>query len=162
MEQETKQLVEVQPIEWESDNFETHRRGWSWYLIAVAILLLVLIYTIYSGRWLLAGVVVMVGVVLFLSGRMSPEKVSCRIDDQGITIGNRTYLYDQIKTFWISKTAGTAKLNMISTQRFMPVISLLIKAGSEEMIRSAFGGRVPESKNQQEDVIDRINRFLRI
>jgi hypothetical protein len=162
MEPETRQPDEIQPIEWESDSFETHRRGWSWYLVVAIVLLLVLIYTIYFGRWLLAAVVVMVGVALYLSGRMSPEKVSCRIDNQGVTIGNRTFSYDQIKNFWVSKTAGTSKLNLISTQRFMPVISVLVKSESEGMIRTVLSSRLPESKNQQEDIIDRINRFLRI
>ncbi|MBN2585053.1 hypothetical protein JXA59_00155 [Patescibacteria group bacterium] len=161
-EQEVKKPVQIEPIEWESANFETHRRGWSWYLIVAIVLLLVLIYTIYIGRWLLVGVVVMVGVALYLSGRMSPEKVSCRIDNDGMTIGNRTFVYDQLKTFWISKSKEATKLNIISIQRFMPVISLGITDELGERIRGALGNRLPESKNQQEDLIDRINRFLKI
>jgi len=160
--QEIKKSVEVEPIEWETESFETHRRGWSWYLIAAAVLVLVLIYTIYTGRWLLSGVVFMVGVALYLSGRMSPEKVGCRIDSQGVTIGKRALAYDQLKTFWISQSDGAIKLNLISTQRFMPVISLVILPELIEQVRGALGNQIPESKNQQEDLIDRINRFLKI
>ena len=161
-EQEIKQPAEIRPIEWEAESFEVHRRGWSWYLIAAIILLLVLVYAIYVGRWLLGGVTVMVGVVLYLSGRMSPEKVSCRIDGQGIVVGHQTFAYDQLKTFWISTTPTTIKLNLISVGRFTPVISLLLKAGMEEEVRGTLGNRLPESKNRQDDWVDRINRFLRI
>lgn len=160
--QEVKQPVTIDPIEWETESFETHRRGWSWYLIAVVVLLLVLVYTIYTGRWLLSGVVLMVGVALYLSGRMSPEKINCRIDSQGVTIGNRVFAYDQLKTFWVSRLDQSIKLNIISTQRLMPVISLSITAELGEKIRLSLGKLLPESKNQREDLIDKINRFLKI
>ena len=162
MEEGVKKSIEIEPIEWEAESFETHRRGWSWYLIMVAALLLVLVFAIYTHRWLLSGVVVMVGVALYLSGRMSPEKVNCRIDNQGLAIGGKLFLYDQMKSFWISQAAGVAKLNVISVQRFMPVTSLMLPAGIEEKIRKVLGSKLPESTNQKEDWIDRINRILRI
>jgi len=88
--------------------------------------------------------------------------VGCRIDSQGVTIGKRALAYDQLKTFWISQSDGAIKLNLISTQRFMPVISLVILPELIEQVRGALGNQIPESKNQQEDLIDRINRFLKI
>ncbi|MFA5270046.1 MAG: hypothetical protein WC400_00255 [Patescibacteria group bacterium] len=162
MEEEVKKPIEIEPIEWEAESFEIHRRGLSWYLIMAAVLVLVLIFAIYTHRWLLSGVVIMVGVALYLSGRMSPEKVNCRIDGQGLTISDKMFTYGQIKSFWISQTAGVAKLNVISTQRFMPVTSLMLPQGLEEKVRKALSSRLPESPNQKEDWIDRINRILRI
>jgi len=160
--EEVKQPVEINPIEWETESFESHHRDWRWYLVAAVLLLLVLAYAIYSHRWLLSAVVVMVGVALYLSGRMSPEKISCRIDNQGVKVGDKLFTYDQIKSFWISKTVDTIKLNLISVQRFMPVISLLLLSGMEEAVRAALGSRLPESSNRKDDWIDRIGRILRI
>jgi len=165
MEQEqsqTAQTKNIQPIEWETESFETHQRGWSWYVVVIIILLAVLAYTIYLRRWVLAGVTVMVGVVLYLSGRLRSEKIKCRIDSQGIAVGEKVFPYEQLKTFWISQSAGQLKLNLITTFRFMPVISVMITAELMDRLRQTLGGKLPEAPNRGEDWIDRINRWLKI
>jgi hypothetical protein len=162
MEEEVKKPVEIEPIEWETESFETHQRGWSWYVLVIVILLAALAYTIYLHRWVLTGVTVMVGVVLYLSGRLRSERIKCRIDGQGIAVGERVFPYEQLKTFWISQSASQLKLNLITTFRFMPVISVMITAELMDRLRQTLGGKLPEAPNRGEDWIDRINRWLKI
>jgi hypothetical protein len=162
MEQEVKQPTNIQPVEWEADSFEMHRRSMGWYVLVSAILLLILATTIYFRNWMLGGVVLMVGIVWYLSGRLRSVKVNYLIDDGGLTVGSKLLTYEQLKTFWISKTTDQIKLNIISTFRFMPVISILVTSDLVEPIRKALLVKIPESENRGDDWIDRINRFLKV
>jgi len=151
------------PITWEANEFESHARGMGWYVLVSAVLVLFLAYTLYTHRWILSAVVVMVGVVLFLSGRLQPRRVAYQIDQAGFTMGEQTLTYEQLKTFWFSRPRrASATLNLISTMRVMPVISVKIPMDMVGKAKVVLGQHLPESSNQGEDWIDRLNRWLKV
>ena len=162
MEQEIRQPIGTNPIEWEAEEFETHARDAKWYIIVSCILLLILAYTIWISHWILSAVVVMVGIVLYLSGRLKPRIIKYIIDNQEVKVGDKVFKYNELKTFWFSKADGVTKLNLISTFRLMPVISIRIQGDMKEKIKDVLGKFLPEAQNRGEDWIDRINRFLKI
>lgn len=154
--------IKTSKIEWEAEEFDSYDRDARWYLGAGIVLMLALVYTIYIKQWILTAVALMVGVVLFLSGRIKSQKRRCVIDNNGIEIGDKQFNYDKLKTFWFSKSNGVIKLNLITVFRLMPVISIHITRELESKIREVLVNFLPESKNQKEDWIDRINKILRV
>ncbi|OGB74283.1 hypothetical protein A2V68_00785 [candidate division Kazan bacterium RBG_13_50_9] len=155
-------MPDVSPIEWEAAEFETHQRGAIWYVAAAIILILALVLTLYLRHWILSAVVVMVGVILYLSSSIRPRKLRYRIDASGIAVGGKAFGFDQLKAFWFVETPTGTTLNLISTLRLMPVISIRIEGTTKEKIRAVLAQVLPESRNKGEDWIDRINRLLRV
>ena len=149
-------------VEWETEEFDKHERSTVWYLGFGTILLLALAYTVYIGQWLLSALIVMVGVSIYLSGRIKPNKIKCLINERGVSIGDKQFGYDQLKTFWFSKTEEGIKLNLITIFRLMPVVSIKITNELEPKIREALMSVIPESKNKKEDWIDRAGRILKV
>ncbi len=162
MNQNNLQSDKIEPIQWEAEEFETHARDTKWYIIVSCILLLALAYTIWISHWVLSAVVVMVGVVLYLSGRLKPRIIKYMIDSQGVKVGDRVFKYNKLKTFWFSDSDRITRLNLISIFRLMPVISIWIKAEMKDKIRTALSQVLPESQNKGEDWIDKINKFLKV
>ena len=162
MNQNNLQSDKIEPIQWEAEEFETHTRDTKWYIIVSCILLLALAYTIWISHWVLSAVVVMVGVVLYLSGRLKPRIIKYMIDSQGVKVGDRIFQYNELKTFWFSTSHKITKLNLISIFKLMPVISISIQGDMKEKIKNILSQFLPESQNRGEDWIDRINRFLKI
>lgn len=163
MDQENLQSGKIKDISWEAKEFDVHKRDAKWYVVMVAVLLLVIIYTIYIKQWLLTGVVVMIGVVLYLSGTMKPKRIKYVVSSAGILIGDKLFEYSSgLKTFWFSDTDGEIKLNLISTIKLMQVISIKVPSGKKDEIRNVLLKFLPESDNKGEDWIDKINRFIKI
>ena len=153
---------QIEPLVWQAEEFETHRRGWAWYLVTILVLALLITYTVYTRQWLLTGVVVAVGIILYLSNRMKPRLMDYRVDSGGLSIGAKTFAFDQLKSFWLHIRDGQTYLNVISTQRLMPVITIKVTGVDINKIREALSKHIPESANQGEDWVDKINRFLKV
>ena len=153
---------EVQPLSWEASEFEVYHRDWKWYTVFVLVAGSILAYSIYTQQWLLAGVTVAVGVLLLVSGRLRPRQMSYRIDGQGIYINGKLFSFEQLKSFWLHDQDGKSYLNVISAFRLMPTITIQINAVDKETIKSILGKFLPESGRQNEDWIDKMNRFLRV
>lgn len=154
--------IKIESVRWGTKEFDKHSRGVGWYLGIGAILLLILAYTIYSKNWLLGVLVIMIGVSLYFSGRMDPKNIECVIDESGVKIKDKQFEYNQLKTFWFSRTEENIKLNFITIFRFLPVISVNITNELEPKIRKALTQVIPESENKKEDWIDRIGRILKV
>ncbi|MBU1083140.1 hypothetical protein KKE14_01750 [Patescibacteria group bacterium] len=160
---ENEQTEQISSVEWEAEEFETHPRDLNWYVVRGGLLLPVVVYFIYIKNWILLATALMLGVVLFLTGKLKSKILRCKVDGSGVTINDKALSYDQLKTFWFSNIKGAIKLHLISTFKLMTVISLNISnIESENKIRSILSQFLPESKNKGEDLVDKVNRFLKL
>ncbi|MFH0912289.1 MAG: hypothetical protein V1807_01375 [Patescibacteria group bacterium] len=151
-----------EPIVWQAEEFEVHRRDWRWYTILIAAFLVVGGYSWYARQWILLAMAVVVAGLLLISGRLKPRRMQYRLDSAGLHINERTLTFEQLKGFWFHNKSGKNYLNVISTFRLMPVITILINAQDLSSLRQALSQFVPEVNRQDEDWIDRINRFLKV
>jgi len=163
MNQDNLQSEKIETISWEAREFDIYKRDAKWYVIVIAILLLVIMYTIYVKYWMLTGVTVMVGVVLYLSGTLKPKLIKYMVNNTGIFVGDKLFTYNSnLKIFWFSNVNRVIKLNLISTIKLMPVISIKIPSDKKDKIRNVLLKFLPESDNEGEDWIDKINRFIKV
>lgn len=163
MNQDNLQSEKIETISWEAREFDIYKRDAKWYVIVITILLLVIMYTIYVKYWMLTGVTVMVGVVLYLSGTLKPKLIKYIVNNTGISIGDKLFTYNSdLKIFWFSNVNRVIKLNLISTIKLMPVISIKVSSDKKDKIRNVLLKFLPESDNEGEDWIDKINRFIKV
>ncbi len=150
------------PIEWESVEFEVYRKDWRWYSVAAVIVVLLLAYVVYAKQWLFGIVVLVLMATIFIVGRVKPKSLHCRIDVTGITINDRTFPYDQLKMFWFHQVEDKFYLNLLSTSRTIPTISLAIPQDYQTKLRTTLSRFLPESDTRKNDFIDRLGRILKI
>ena len=163
MNQNNLQSEKIETISWEAREFDIYKRDAKWYVIVITILLLVIMYTIYVKYWMLTGVTVMVGVVLYLSGTLKPKLIKYMVNNTGIFIDDKLFTYNSdLKIFWFSNVDRVIKLNLISTIKLMPVISIKVPSDKKDKIRNVLLKFLPESDNEGEDWIDKINRFIKV
>lgn len=163
MNQNNLQSDNTKIISWEAQEFDVYKRDAKWYVIAITVLVLAIGYTIYIQYWILTAVAVMVGVVLYLSGTLKPKQIKYKIDNTGVSIGEKLFTYDAgLKTFWFSDVDGDIKLNLISTIKLMTVITIKVPIDKKEEIRKVLLEFLPESDNKGEDWIDKINRIIKV
>jgi hypothetical protein len=91
----------METISWEVPEYETHERTRSWYYIAAAIGVLLLVYSVITSNVLFAGIIIIGSVVIILTDGKVPQKVRITLTDEGVEVGRNFYDYDEIKDFSI-------------------------------------------------------------
>ena len=92
---------ELETINWEVPEYETHERTRNWYMIAAIIGVLLLVYCVITSNFLFAGIVLIGAMIIILTDGKEPAKVQIRLTDGGIEVGHKIYDYDEIKDFSI-------------------------------------------------------------
>ncbi len=84
---------------WEVEEYERHERSKFWYIAAIAIALILLLFAFFTANILFAVIIVITSLVIILHDGQEPQKVQVSITDEGIVVGKKFYDYDEIKNF---------------------------------------------------------------
>lgn len=100
---ENKQETQEEEIfaSWKVPEYDSHQRGFRWYLIAISLALALLIFSIFTGNFLLPVIIIIVAFIFIMQHGQEPEKVIISLGNEGITIGQKFYDYDEFKHFAI-------------------------------------------------------------
>ncbi|TSC93446.1 MAG: Uncharacterized protein Athens101428_683 [Candidatus Berkelbacteria bacterium Athens1014_28] len=98
---------------------------------------------------------------LISQSRTSGKKKSYAIYDQGITIDDRVYGFDQLKSFWIFDSQGRAIVRFEQLSRLALPIEMPIDLENPEQVRLFLSKHLPEAEDRGEDVADKINRWIK-
>ena len=88
-------------ISWEIPEYQQHERNKLWYISAVIIGLLLLLYATYAKNFLFAVIIIVVALIIILHDSNEPDSVKIEITDEGMIIGRKFYDYDEFKNFSI-------------------------------------------------------------
>jgi len=88
-------------ISWEVREYEKHNRARAWYVIAILIVFLLLLYSFFTSNFLFAFIIVLASLVFIMHEGQAPGNVKISLTDEGVIIGRKFYDYDEIKNFTI-------------------------------------------------------------
>jgi len=113
---------------WKVDEFEKHVRSKTWYISAISIALIMMLFSFMTANFLFAVIVVISSLVIILHEGRIPDKVTIVITKEGVLIGKRFYDYDDLKNFAIvyKPRMGTKNLyfefkNMVRQRLSIPL-----------------------------------------
>ena len=148
-------------LSWEAPDFEDHERNASWYVAAGAFALALFAYSIYTSDWFFAVVVVALVIVTFKYLKISPKTNTYGISRVGIQVNEKLYSYDQLHSFWIVYQPPTKVLNVLTTRRYMPQLSMQLVDQDPVMIKKILKKFMPEQEKRGENPIDKVTRMLK-
>lgn len=85
---------------WKFPEFPKYHRDKSWYVWAVVVIVLLLLFSIFSGN-LLFGLIVIMSALIILMFQRSDDEVEFKITEDGISINQKFYNYQDIQNFFI-------------------------------------------------------------
>ncbi len=88
-------------IAWEVPEYETHERSRNWYVGAIAVAALLLVFAALTKNFLFAGIIIIAALVIILTDGKEPAKVRVSLTDEGVEVGRKFFDYDEIKDFSI-------------------------------------------------------------
>lgn len=113
-------------LEWESPLRPFKRRDTKYFLNLVLIILVLAVILVFVQEFLLIGVLLALLFVSYVLGTVEPEKLAHKITNQGITTGNRSYLWSELEDFWYVEKYGSDILNVSTKVRFPARLMILV------------------------------------
>ena len=158
---DTNQIGAVR-YEWMAPEFARTERAPLWYIVVGVAWLGGMIYTGLTSQWVGLGVVAMVGLVLYLSGRMLPRTFAHQLTDKGVVVAGQFHAYGQLRSFWIAQGGQGPALNLSSAKKLSFLLTLQLGTADIEKVRTVLLEFLPEEAGRGEDVVDKIGRFFKL
>lgn len=148
-------------LSWSSHLAQDFHRSSRWYMIAGALVGMLVIYSLFTGQWTFAAALtVFAGVYYYISVQETPT-IQVKVSDIGIKVGSRVYPYTDLKTFWIEYNPPYFQnLHLISKNRFKPEISVQIHQINITELRTLLTRYLPEWTEKQSSLTDNITQSL--
>ncbi len=151
-------------IGWEVDEYDRHERGLRWYILATIIGVALIVYAIMTSNFLFAVIILMIGVIIFLSSIREPHRIQVQITDNGIVIGQTFHPYKTIKDFAIVYDPPEVKvlyLDFFSVWR--PLMSIPLEDTDPNTVRDALLPYCIENlERTEESLTDLVSRLYKL
>jgi len=146
--------VKKNQIEWTAPEFEKKEKNQLWILILGLIVLIVIIYSIFTKNYSFAIVLLLACACLYIYDKKEPKEFNFSLSHRGISIENKNYPYNELKSFWIFYEPPRLKqLTLISKKTFNPRIQIPLDNQDPNKIRSLLLKYLPEIE-EEESLID--------
>lgn len=100
-------------IQWQVPEYQKHKRGRNWYVLATIFVLFALFFSFFNisswqlvflgakSNFLFAIIILMSVAIMIIHDSQEPRMVNVKLGPDGIQIGNRFYDYDEITRFCV-------------------------------------------------------------
>lgn len=160
--EDTYQFETPDTISWTASEYIAHQKESGWYLAlaGATVLLAAFVYFITHGDIISVGVIVFAGIVFGVYAAKTPKEQHYAIAPTGITVGSKTYGFDQLKTFSITDEGAFSSITFWPLKRFMPAISIYYAPDDEDKIVQVLSNYLPFD-SEKRDAVDSFMRKIR-
>ncbi|MAG11560.1 MAG: hypothetical protein CMI52_02010 [Parcubacteria group bacterium] len=113
--EEAPSTIKNKLFEFKYPSFEKHRRGTVWYIGALIVTVLLIMYALTTANFLFALLLVLFAFVVFIHDLRDPAEHTCVITDAGIYIDGQFHPYSRFTGFWLAYEPPTVKTLYLST-----------------------------------------------
>lgn len=144
-----------------TDNKVPHR-GILWYILFVLVFIIMSSLTIYFTERAVLFVLVVSTVAILWHGH-NINKMKLEINDTGIVVNGRIFLFVQIDRYYFSEIGDDITLNIVLAKKRFPILTyILLDSNDFEKIREKLANQIPETEPREESFTDLFIRKLKL
>lgn len=148
-------------VEWKASEFIDHQKSTGWFLPLIIVALLASAAVYFLTRDILAVAVLLLGSITFaIYAQQKPRTLAYSLFPQGIKVGEKSYSYDDFKTFSIIQEEALFSVFLQPIKRFVPPITIYFDPQDGEKIFDILASHLPHVEREQ-DPIERLMRRIR-
>lgn len=149
-------------LEWITPAYRQTEKSKGWYIVMGLIVLLFVIYGMFSGDsygWIVSITFLVLAGVYYLSELKAVPAVKVEISQMGVKYGARFFPYNQLKSFWILNEDNARYLHLILTKGGS--IDIIVPAETNiAQLREYLLLQIPEEEGKEESFSDHLIRNL--
>ncbi|KKW36854.1 MAG: hypothetical protein UY81_C0011G0009 [Candidatus Giovannonibacteria bacterium GW2011_GWA2_53_7] len=150
--EETSQETDGILLAWAIPEYEKHDRGMRWYVISSIIGVGLVLFAILTANFLFAIILVMVGIIMFLSSQRDPDWVPFAITPGGFLIGTHFHPFYEFRNFSVLYQPPQLKcLYLVSETRVRPTIKIPLEDMDPNAVRNLLLEVLPEDLERVEE-----------
>lgn len=155
---------EVKEISWSFPEFEQHERGTAWYVWFGIVISALLVYAFWNFNLLFAFIIITASIAILIQHQRGPVQIDVKIDDDGISLENKTYLYQDIQIFWVIYRPREVKILYIKLKSAMsPTIGIPLGDNNPIMVRDFLKNYIEEDLARNSELVrDALSRVLKL
>lgn len=111
---------------WESPERLYRPKDLNWILNSILLLLLVVAVLLFIREFILIAVVLAITFLVYVLSTVPPREVDHKITNQGIRVGEHSYLWEELVEFWLEEKDGHDLLVVETALRFPPRLIILL------------------------------------
>jgi hypothetical protein len=148
-------------VSWTASEFIAHNKSTGWYLLLVLAAIVLV-----AGVWLLtkdviSAILIALAIAAFgFYAARPPRALRYELDEQGLTIGQKHYSYDEVRSFAVMPEGAFSSIAFMPLKRFAPLTTIYYDPADEEKIVTLLADCLPMEEHQH-DAIDRFMRRIR-
>ncbi len=151
-------------MSWEIPEYREHERGKRWYIAAIAIGALLLLYAVLTANFLFAIILLLAILIMAMHDRKKAPEVTFEIAGNSINVGVAHYSYNRFKSFWMyyePSEATTLFLEFKSGIR--PRLAIPLQNKNPLKIRSILLAHLPEDVGREDEPLsEQLIRLLKL
>lgn len=138
-------------IEWKIPEYPQYIRSKKWYLTAVILGIIFLIYAVITGNFLFAVIVILGVLISLISSWKPPQTIKFALMEKGVEIGGIFHTWEKFQSYWIvdeddQKNLGLDLKNWLKTDLYVPIKEVELK--KVEKFVSKYLKKNPERKEE--------------
>lgn len=151
-------------VAWEVDEYEKHDRPLRWYLVMSVVAVTLMVYALFTANFLFAVIILMIGIIAYLSGFREPDKLTVIITDAGLVIGKRFYPFKDLTDFSIAYEPPHVKILYVQCKSvWHPLLSIPMEDVDPNDVRESLLPYLFENLERTEETLtDLISRVYKL
>lgn len=157
---EPEQLAQPDGVTWTASEFIAHHKSASWYagLGVAALIIVALIW--FLTRDVITAAIIAVGIALLgVYASRKPQQESYSLDEQGLSIGNRHYAYNEFRSFSLVPDGAFAGIEFAPLKRFATYTTVYYDPADEDKILGILSMHLP-MEPPRADLTDQLMRRI--
>lgn len=157
---ETKPQIDNSVFWWSAEESNNkNQRGLFWYLGVLVLAIILIIFAIIQKNYFFLTFLILAGGVYYLMNRQDIQKYFIRINNQGVTINEKTFLYEEILGFGYFEKLNKEYLVFETSSIAQKYILVPLKK-DKDRIFDFLRKFIPE-KQYEENFLDTLEDFLK-
>ena len=148
-------------VSWTASEFIAHAKSAGWYatLIGVTVVVSAVLFLLTKDA-ISTAMVIIVAVLFGVMGARKPRELSYSLDEDGVVVGQKLYLYESFKSFSVIQEGGVESIWFMPMQRLMPGLTIYFAPDQGDQIMDILSEFLP-FEPRDTDPIDKLMHRLR-
>jgi len=150
----------VSEIKWSAPEFEKKEKSKLWFIIIAIIISAFIIIAFLYKNYTFISLLILSFICIYIYAKKEPRTIDFSLTAKGVTIEDKIYAYQELKSFWIFYDPPRLKtLSLQHKKFFMPHTCIPIANQNPSLIRAYLLKYIPEIE-QEESLLDIINEKI--
>jgi hypothetical protein len=124
------------------------------------VVFLVSAVLVFFKEFLLVGVILALVFVAYVNSSIKPEEFEHKITNQGLTSGGHTYLWEELREFWLIKKDGKTVLNVDTKVRFPGRLFIVLNDDVVGEVKKTLSKYLPFREEPKTTWLDRMTDWF--